>query len=201
MGQLSQHIHKTSTVNLTSTTMSAPPQEYAAVPVDGNAAPAPVHTGAPIAEPTAESGHAAHVPAGMSAKDAKNMTKILNKEEKHEDKTIKSQVKEISKVQKLEHKAEKADEQAIKRHEKAVSAQHEANKELERAQAKHEKALREAQKTENEIHLKQEHHGKVAESLQGAKHHLDELTHARESHHAEREAKLKELDAIANSGK
>merc|ERR1711939_872640 len=194
MGQLSQHIHKTSTVNLTSTTMSAvPQQEYATVPVDGNAAPAPVHTGAPIAEPTAESGHAAHVPAGMSAKDAKNMTKILNKEEKHEDKTIKSQVKEISKVQKLEHKAEKADEQAIKRHE--------ANKELERAQAKHEKALREAQKTENEIHLKQEHHGKVAESLQGAKHHLDELTHARESHHAEREAKLKELDAIANSGK
>ncbi|KAL7009876.1 hypothetical protein EMMF5_000784 [Cystobasidiomycetes sp. EMM_F5] len=138
---------------------------------------------------------------GMGYNEAKHLHKVLEKEGKSEDKNIAGQVKEISKAEKAESKAVKADNKAAKAHNKAVEHEHSLAKDLERIQAKHDQAVREAQKTANEINVKQNHHVQITQSLQNAKAHLNELTHVREEHHAERDSKLKELEAIIEDHK
>lgn len=134
----------------------------------------------------------------MDPRSAKSLIKELHREEKHEDSIIKKQVKEISEAEKADRKAEKSESEVQKILRKAEEHLHQVRKELERSQAKYDEALREAEKARKEVEIEQQRHGQVANTLQNAKGHLEELTHAREAHQVERETKLAQLDAIVH---
>jgi len=123
-------------------------------------------------------------------KDAKRVSKILKNEQKAEDKSMKSHIKELDKLSAVQRQAAKDESSAASAHNKAVKAEHKLNMKYLAAKAAWEKAAADL-KSKTEMLASTKEHARVqTELLQTKSKEVDQLRTQKSTDDRERQAKL-----------
>ncbi|KAG9104846.1 hypothetical protein FRC06_008076 [Ceratobasidium sp. 370] len=162
----------------------------------GTSGPAPpkeenaeLHTRAATAE-SALSASAVQKITAAELKDAKRISKILKNEQKSEDRSMKTHIRELDKLSTVQRQASKDEAAAIAAHRKAVKVEHKLNMKYLAAKAAWDKAVADLESKKDMLDSTKEHARIQTELLQMKTKEVDQLRTQKATDDRERQAKL-----------
>lgn len=133
-----------------------------------------------------------------SSDPVKQEEKLITKEAKRDDSTVKSALNDLSRAQKQEHAAAKDHEKVIHSHEKALSKEHKLAEAANAAVHKANEATSQEQKLAKEIQIKEQHHRQLEQEVAAKQKALEQVSHKHDINDAAREERRHHLESSHN---
>jgi len=160
--------------------------------VAGGSAPQTAHDRAATAE--SKMSAAAKVKLNKNElKEAKQLQKMLDREQKERDQALKHLIKELNKLQAVSKSAARDESKATSKHSKAVKLEHTTNKAFVSAQGKHDKAVADLKLRTDNLAKKKEHAATHAATLEQKRKELEQFRANKAVADRERQAKIQAL--------
>ncbi|KAF4619824.1 hypothetical protein D9613_005456 [Agrocybe pediades] len=129
----------------------------------------------------------------LPPKAVKKIEKEIMHEGKHEEKQMKTVIKDLSHTEKEEHKMQKQAAKAESKLEKLEKKEQAAKKDLLKAEHKHDLAIADLHKAQKDFETTTSKLGNVKEAVKAKSTKADEVAMANEQHTLERNAKINAL--------